>query len=814
MYDWERDEICKDCPLKEEVKTPRMDGYGPVNARIVLVGEAPGAEEDDDGKPFIGRAGRLLRRIWLEVLGFPLDDIFLTNIVRCRPPNNRTPKTAECRRCFPFVEEEIEQIKPELVIAVGNPAMHTLGIKGKITVNTGKVFQSQSPHYKTIIPLVHPSYILQNQREMPLFRHSLESIKNYLNKGHKLDLGEYEIVKVGDHETLTSTLDRIRKQRLLVFDIETNGLNVFMKDPRIKCISFAWKPKHAVCFPTEGWDDVNSRALIALSLKEIFENPSIKKSGQRLGFEYKWLKKIWGVELKGIYWDSRIAAFELDKLKSAGLKDQAWSIGLGGYERMLPDRVDKCEGPTLFKYCAMDSDAEYRLMLKQENTVPPQMRQYIKKLALPLTKEFGELHLRGLRVDFKQLDKIEELGGELVVLLRDKLNANKWIKKTNKTSPYGDFNPNSARHVRYLLYGVLGAEVKKKTKEGAPSTDKETLGDIRGKYPSVIDPLLDYRTTAKFVSTYIKNMRRNIGPDGRIHATFSQTTARSGRSATENPNVQNWPHLPTRIKKFPKKYWEVFAPRKIIIPDEGCEFGEADFGQQELRVAAAISKDPVMTQVFLDGKDIHDETAISFFPDYDTLPKDRKKEIRRIAKVINFGIIYGISAHGIVSNLKEEGIDLSEKDAQRFIRAFLKKYYRYAEWTEEIKIQINEVGYIDTPTGRRRNFPPVAELDQHDREAVYREAVNTPIQGAAYDLLAIALVRFSQEARKRKFKSYICNTIHDSNIFNIFPGEHDSLVELYNEIAINPPEWINFMGDIPLVVDWEFVPRWGEKVEE
>lgn len=808
-------EVCEKCPMREDINTPCMDGFGPINSKIILIGEAPGAEEDDEGKPFVGAAGRTLRREWLSIVGYDLDEIFLTNVVRCRPPYNRTPSRAEIKRCFPFVDAEIEQIQPQLIIAVGNPAMHAMGVKGKITENTGKVYPSQLPFYKNIIPLVHPSYINQNLRQMPLFRKSLRAIKNYMEQGHELNLGEYEIIEIGDHDALIMALEEIKKHNLLVFDIETDSLDCFRKDARIKCCSFAWKPKHAVCIPTEGWLDVNSRTLMAMTFKEIFENPRIKKSGQRLGFEYKWLKKIWNIELRGIYWDSRVAAFEMDKLNNPGLKDQAWSLGLGGYERMLPDRVDRCEGPVLFEYCAIDSDAEFRLMLKQEEEVPLQMRQYIKKLALPLTREFAELHLHGLRVDFERLDNIAKLGDDLIVLLEDKLNANKHIKKVNETSPYGKFNPNSARHVRYLLYGVLGAEVRKKTKEGAPSTDKEVLGDLRGKHPTVIDALLNYRTTAKFLSTYIKNMRGNISPDGRIHATFSQTTARSGRSATQDPNVQNWPHLPTRIKKFPKEYWDVFAPRKIIIPEEDCIFGEADFSQQELRVAAAISGDPVMTAVFLSEEgDIHKETSRVFFPEFDTLPADRQKEIRRIAKTINFGIIYGISAHGIVSNLKEEGIDLKEKEAQTFIRAFLRKYYRYAEWTEEIKTQVDELGYVDTPTGRRRNFPPVAELKQVDREAVYREAINTPIQGAAYDLLAMALVRFSQAARKEGLKSYICNTIHDSNIFNIYPNERDPVVELYNDIAINPPDWINFMGDIPLVVDWEFVPRWGEKVEE
>jgi len=177
---------------------------------VVLVGEAPGQEEDIEGVPFVGETGQLLRKEWKDILGYPLPDkkfegtkVFVTNICRCRPPKNRTPKMRETKACLPLLEADLEKIKPELVVAIGNPAMHTLGIKGKITEKSGKVFEVTDKPYKFIIPLVHPSYVKRNPREILLFRRSLESIKNFLEHGHKLDLGEYEIIKFSRTRTQT-----------------------------------------------------------------------------------------------------------------------------------------------------------------------------------------------------------------------------------------------------------------------------------------------------------------------------------------------------------------------------------------------------------------------------------------------------------------------------------------------------------------------------------------------------------------------------------------------------------------------------------
>jgi len=278
--------------------------------------------------------------------------------------------------------------------------------------------------------------------------------------------------------------------------------------------------------------------------------------------------------------------------------------------------------------------------------------------------------------------------------------------------------------------------------------------------------------------------------------------------------MQNWPHLPDKIKKkFPEKYWDVFAPRKIIIPDEGCVFLEGDYSQQELRVAAAVSQDQVMTQVFADYPrgdprgDIHNATAKAIFGDIEITD-----EKRRAAKVVNFGIIYGVSAWGLAKELNEVGINISEKEAAKFIEGFLRKYKGYAGWTKKVIKFVDKLHYIVTPTGRIRNFPPPGDLEHKDREALYREAINTPIQGPAYDLLAIAHVRFMRAARKYNLSSYICNSIHDSNIFCALLKELDTVMDLYKEIAQNPPEWIgSWLGRIPLLVDYKIGrTSWGE----
>lgn len=610
---------------------------------------------------------------------------------------------------------------------------------------------------------------------------------------------------------LKEFLKKLVGSKEFTFDIETSGLDPLEEGARIKCISFAFEIGKAYTLPTEGWSSEKWDYIHSV-LKEILEDFTIRKIGQRLAFEHKWLKKIWNINLRGISHDTKIAHFELDKLTPSGLKSMAWSIGMGGYETSLSKSVEKCEGAELFSYCAADSDVECRIYLNQRKELDklPKLDRYYKRIAIPLISEFSDLHLRGLRVDLKKLDSLNKLGAELLEKLRIDLLKNKWVQKASKSNPYdaGTFNPNSSRHVGYLIYGILGEPVKFRTAGGDPSVDKIVLQSLESKYPGLIEAIREYRATKKIYSTYIRNTYKHIKPDGRIHPTWSQTTARSGRSACSDPNLQNWPHCPSWTKKFDEKYWPVFAPRSIIIPDDGCEFGSADYSQQELRVAAAISRDPVMTKVFEEGGDIHMETARA------VLGEDMEitEELRRAAKTTNFGIIYGISPPELARKIREEGGDCDESQAARYIAGHRRKYERYVKWTDEVIEFLTEHGYVESPTGRRRNFPPLEDLKQAEREAIYREAINTPIQGSAYDFLASAMVRFGRAREQYRLKSYIVNTIHDENIFNIFPGERDDVVEIYTEIAENPPEWLHhWLGSIPLAVDWNFSDKsWGD----
>lgn len=800
---------CESCPLHEGVQTYCMMGTGPMNAKIFACGEGPGRDEDREGRQFVGAAGLLLRKQWENILGFPFDDVFVTNCVRCRPPDNRTPYKKEVQNCWPFMEEELKQIKPEVIVPIGLVAMHAFGVPGKITSNSGKIFTVQG---RTVIPLLHPAAVIRNMRQLPVLTKGLGQIKAFLEHGHSIRYGEYEIIGVDDYESLQRILGEAAEANIIDIDIETNGLDEFAEDARIKCISISTDKECGCTIPLEGWRD---RALLSERLRLVLEDPTIKKSGQRLGFEYKWLKQILGITLRGIGWDTRIGAFELDKLTSPGLKESAWKVGMGGYEQGFTSgkKVAEEEGEDLFKYCAMDADATGRVRRYQYEQLSPEQKQYIEKQALPLITVFSEMHLRGLRVDTDRLDIIKDKSIELMTFLEDRIRSHKYVRRASQ-GPYGDFNPRSTRHVRFLLFGILQAEVYKRTPSGAPSTDEETLRRLAVDFPSVVGALLDYRTAQKFKSTYVDAISRHIAPDGKIHATFSQTTARSGRSATQDPNVQNWPHKPPNVtERYPSEYQMVFSPRNVIIPEDGCEFWGADFGQQELRVAAAVSRDPVMIEILskdpnTEKGDIHAQTAHTLFPNWNELSKEERDHGRRVAKTINFGILYGMSKFELAKR-----IGYTEEKAHELIGAFFRKYYGYARWVEETKQFLNSHGYVETPTGRRRNFPPLDDLKEKDRAAIYREAVNTPIQGPAYDLCANALIRMHKACKRYGLRSFFVNTIHDENMVNGYPDEWETFRDIYTEIATTPPEWIDFMGKIPLGIDWKRGPRWGEMEE-
>ena len=337
-----------------------------------------------------------------------------------------------------------------------------------------------------------------------------------------------------------------------------------------------------------------------------------------------------------------------------------------------------------------------------------------------------------------------------------------------------------------VLFEDLAIPYPKKTKDKKYSTNKEILDKIRIIHP-VVDKVLEYRTLYKIYANYAIGLQSEIREDGRIHTIFNQTLTRTGRLSSIEPNLQN---IPAR-SKFSSLI------RKAFIPDDDSIILSSDYSQVELRVFAHVSKEANLIQAFNENKDIHAKTASDIFH---APIDDVTKDMRRNAKAVNFGILYGISGFGLSEDL---GIDITT--AKDFIDNYLETYPGIQDYMEEAKANAYKYGYVKTLMNRKRVIEELNNKNYMIRSSGERMALNTPIQGTAADILKKAMVEIYDEFNKRGLKSKMLIQVHDELVFNVLNSELDEVKEVVRNIMEN-----TFKLDVPLKVDIETGNNWYE----
>ena len=397
---------------------------------------------------------------------------------------------------------------------------------------------------------------------------------------------------------------------------------------------------------------------------------------------------------------------------------------------------------------------------------------------LPLVQVLKEMEQEGVRVDVDMLSNAEkELTIELNALEQQVYHL------TNKT-----FNINSPKQVGEILFDELKLDSKhKKSKSGSYSTSEEVLLSIKDKHP-VVGLILTYRELKKLISTYIAALPTYINPTtGKIHTTYNQTTTATGRLSSSNPNLQNLPIRSERGQLI----------RRAVIPDEGCMFLSADYSQIELRLMAHFSQDPHLLHAFHSGQDIHAATAAKIFG----IPIEQvTKEQRRQAKTANFGIIYGISAFGLSQQL-----DCSRTEAKALIDGYFAAFPGVIDFIERQKELARNTGYAITLFGRKRYLPDILSRNATVRSFAERNAVNSPIQGTAADIIKMAMVTINRRLKEEGLKAKMIMQVHDELNFNVPMDE----VERVKQIVVNEMQNVVHLS-IPLIADCGVGKNWFE----
>lgn len=546
-------------------------------------------------------------------------------------------------------------------------------------------------------------------------------------------------VTPGNYEPL---IKKIKNHKEFVIDLETTSL-----DPlacRLVAAVFVFKDHTSFYVQiTEAEYDCTDDFIT--SLKSFLEDEEVKKNGHNLKYEYAVFKK-YGVDLKGIFFDTMLAAYLIDPLKThynlESLVNDYFQIIKKSYKEMAGSAEDiyRIDPGVLKEYAYSDGEYTWRLYEKLSVQIEPQKNVFFEQ-EIELVKILAMMERRGVQIDGQFLKEYD-------VVLKKELED---IEKQIYTIAGEAFNINSTKQLQKILFEKMGIKPVRKTKTGY-STDMKVLEKLSGRHP-VAELLVGYRNTAKLRNTYVKALPKLIHPHtGRIHTNYNQAVTATGRLSSTNPNLQNIP-----VKKHNGR-----SIRAAFTVPEGYEIAALDYSQVELRVLAYLSKDEMLLKAYENGEDIHKTTASLLFADGKKVTDSQ----RAMAKIINFSVIYGISPWALADQLK-----ISQEKARRFIDGYFRSYSGVSAYTKQILKEAYDNGYVKTHYGRMRPLPDIRSENKNIRAHAERAAFNTVIQGTAADIIKRAMIRVHEAVSQGEIKADMVMQVHDELVFYIREGD-------------------------------------------
>lgn len=793
---------CERCPLQAR---PTVQGYGPGDSPTV-VGEAPGATEVGRHQPFVGQAGRLLRTV-LKQVGFDPEEVFYTNSCLCRPPGNKTPGIAQVKACRPRLEEELVLVAPAKILTVGGIALTAVLRADKavpITRWHGRgMWTEWGGRMVYTLGTYHPAAVL---RDTDYFRDFADDVQKWFEYSSPLPDLETSYVVPSAVGTAQKSLNAIERLDDLTIDLETTGPDPIVD--RIISVGIGNDTAGVLINPF-----LLRKPLMQTLLKRFLtETYAGEFALWNAKFDIQFLDVYFNECIRPRSADGMLMHYLLDerpisgKYRAHGLKAQArihydaddydFDFGLVGtnWPPLTAERLEE-----LYAYQAKDLAYTSRLKrdLQQEmDGESPKLMSLLDRLLMPATFALAEIELHGVRIDVPYLEQLRDhTEGEM----QDKLAS---LQALARGHGMEDFNPLSHPQLATLVYKKWKLPPPQLSGKRAMEMPKDTTAkdilrqlSLQAKDPEIKQALLDvieFRLLKKVIETYMTGILEKLGPDGRIRSDFRLLGTSTGRLSSADPNLQNIPVL--------------MGPeiRNAFIPSPGCVLVNADFSQLELRVAAMISGDEALKEVFKTGRDIHAEVASMIFKK----PKpDITKAERIMAKHVDFGILFGRSAQSLIDGAEleyksEDQEWWSVEEAELFLYRFLNGFPKLKQWMEQTKKFALENQYVESPLGRRRRWPFIAPGTAN---AVGREAVNAPIQGTASDICLDAMVRLHNELDFNA--AWVLFPVHDSILFEV---REEALEPTLQQIHQTMTQSTLLPSDVPLEVEIEVGHRWGE----
>ncbi len=580
---------------------------------------------------------------------------------------------------------------------------------------------------------------------------------------------------------------RLSGEKEWAFDFETTGTDPLLAEPI--GVSFCFHEKEASYVSFSGTGKVLDAKSCLLFLKDLFEDPKIKKSGQNIKYEMLILKNF-GIELQGVHFDTMIASYCLNPAKpNHNLDDIAFEhlelritsikelIGSGA-KAISMEEVDL---ERVYRYGCQDSDVTYRLSkILKKKLVEKSLLHLFEEIEMPLVRVLGDMEAAGIAID---LPLLKELSKEMEKALSNLTCA---IHKEAGTP----FNINSPKQMAEILFEKLGLPVVKKTKTGA-STDVEVLSQL-SEIHSLPKEILKFRELSKLKSTYVDALPLLVNPKThRVHTSFNQTVTATGRLSSSNPNLQNIPIRKEEGRKIRKAFIAQGKDKSLV---------SADYSQIELRVLAHLSEDKMLIQAFQEGADIHRYTASLIF---NVTMGEVTETMRGSAKTVNFGVLYGMGAFSLAKSL-----GITNDAARDFIKAYFERYPRVKKYLDDVVEKARKDGFVSTYFKRRRYIPEILSRNPRVKSFAERTAINAPIQGTASDIIKIAMRHIADHLAKKQLKSKMMLQVHDELLFEAPKEELKALVSM---VVKEMQGAVSFK--VPMKVSVKVGPNWLDMKE-
>lgn len=801
---------CKGCPLlSDSLNNPKMEPTGPANAPIYILGEAPGKNEDEEGRQFIGKTGQLLRQELGEAFQGRLKFRY-NNCCRCRPPNNRTPTIVEQERCRNSVTADIEACKPEVVIGVGAVALRWATNETTISYWHGRMMPVKIGNHECwFYPITHPSFVQRAGDDsgwLEAFQHNLYDLANVMASGElstphvvtKAEMAE-GIQYARGSDGLSKLMRQLtlwsKSKSVVAVDIETSCLRPYdLAVPRHGWLSAAFSDGYCtwavpICCRGAGWSP-DEQATLFEAILGFLRGPAIKVA-HSLPFELEWLTSIYGHNppwRRAGWGDTMVQAYILDERREGlsldFLTKQRFGFRLKGISNVDRGNLASLRVDKLLSYNAYDAKYEALLYHIQKRWLGYYDLWDVYKFQLERVMTLVKTQQVGLPVDFEAVqDFSEQLGKKItnyMTRVQDSDEAKLYARRCGKP-----LSPMSAPQLTVLFRDILKRpEGVRESNTTGYSVDDSVLSRIDLPISSDVLSLRRYK---KLKSTYIDSMGRTGGlvyPDGRLHAKFNDLFTRTGRLSSDDPNMQNFPSR--------QDGWV----RGIVIPPKGCIIASFDYGQIEYRVLGIVADDKYIQKTLRERYDVHmdwaERVAKADPRVYRAFNKDIKKLRKEIKNTWVFPAFYGAHSDYIARML-----NMNVRAARELFEEFWEEFNGVHAWQRRLVRFYKENGYVECMTGRRRRAPMSHNM-----------LYNTPVQGTASDIVIDAMCRLSMRAEEEDEPALqpVINIHDDITLFLPKPKQDELVSEISNIMLHDSFDWVN----VPLSVEVKVGDTWAD----